>query len=433
MTTHTHPTIIIGGGLAGLTAATYLVRTNRPVLVLEKADHLGGRAASQNHNDYIFNLGAHAVYEKTDGAQILRELHIPFTAGEPRDVRAVSNNKIHDLPSGPRTLFGTTLLDLPAKLEAARALFTLTTVKPSTLRGVTLSQWLDAHIKHPAVRDLIASTARTATYTNAPELIDMGFVAEQIQVVAKGRIFYIDGGWQTLIDGLAGAAREAGATIRTGVRVRSVNLTSNHATGVTLEDGTILPASSVIVTGSPADASRLVENNKTLRSWADQAIPVRAACLDIALSKLPNPNVTVAIHTSDPYFLTAQSVYARIAPHGAALIHTLRYLHPDDRTDPKSHERDLESYLDLTQPGWRDLLVERRFLPNMIVSNALVTASNNGLLGRPGPAVPGIPNLLVAGDWVGQSGQLFSASLASAKQAAQLLISGVASDILQAA
>jgi phytoene dehydrogenase-like protein len=427
------PTIIIGGGLAGLVASIFLARANHSVTLLEKAAHLGGRAISQNHQDYIFNLGAHAVYERTEGAQILKELNIRYTAGEPRNIRAISHDKTYDFPANPRTLLGTTLFDLGGKLEATRALIALTTAKPASLQGTTLTQWLAQHTKHPGVRALITSTARTTTYTNAPELIDMGLVAEQIQVTAKGRILYIDGGWQTLVDGLVADARQAGVTIRTGVRAQSVNHTANHVTGVTLDDGTTLSASAVIIAAAPGDASRLLDNNtnKTLRAWADQSIPVRAACLDVALRQLPNPGTTVAIHMEKPLFLTVQSAYAKIAPAGGALIHTLKYLHPSDTTGPKTHEHELESWLDLTQSGWRDALVERRFLPNLIVSNALVTASTNGTAGRPGPNVPGFSNLYVVGDWVGPSGQLFSASLSSARLAARSLFTS--SDILEAA
>ena len=41
----------------------------------------------------------------------------------------------------------------------------------------------------------------------------------------------------------------------------------------------------------------------------------------------------------------------------------------------------------------------------MIVSNALVTAED-GFAGRPGPAVPNVRGLCVAGDWVGPDGML---------------------------
>jgi len=66
-------------------------------------------------------------------------------------------------------------------------------------------------------------------------------------------------------------------------------------------------------------------------------------------------------------------------------------------------------------------VVERRYLPNMTVTHALVTARDGGTAGRPGPQVPGTTDLFVAGDWVGAEGMLVDTSLASAKGAAQLI------------
>ena len=63
----------------------------------------------------------------------------------------------------------------------------------------------------------------------------------------------------------------------------------------------------------------------------------------------------------------------------------------------------------------------------MTVVNALATADRGGLAGRPEPEVPGIPNLYVAGDWVGPEGWLSDAALASAKRAAQLILERPAS------
>ena len=80
--------------------------------------------------------------------------------------------------------------------------------------------------------------------------------------------------------------------------------------------------------------------------------------------------------------------------------------------------------MDLVQPGWRDVVAQRRFLPNMLVANALPTAASGGTAGRPGPCVPGADNLYVVGDWVGADGMLADASLASAKAAAELILRG---------
>jgi phytoene dehydrogenase-like protein len=156
---------------------------------------------------------------------------------------------------------------------------------------------------------------------------------------------------------------------------------------------------------------------------ADNAVPVTAACLDIALSSLPQPHARFALGIDQPLYFSVHSAVANLAPEGGAMIHVAKYLHPTDSPSPQTTEQELEGLLDLVQPGWRDVLVERRFLPNMVVTNAQVTATVGGLAGRPGPAVPNMPNLYVVGDWVGPAGMLVDGCFASAKQTADMILS----------
>jgi hypothetical protein len=86
----------------------------------------------------------------------------------------------------------------------------------------------------------------------------------------------------------------------------------------------------------------------------------------------------------------------------------------------QENQPELEEFLDLLQPGWREVLVKKRPLPNMVVSNALVTAADGGLGGRPDPRIA--DNLYIVGDWVGMDGLLSNASVASSKRADQLIL-----------
>ena len=54
--------VVVGGGMAGLTAACYLAREQMEVTVFEKASYLGGRAATQEFDGFRFNRGGHALY-----------------------------------------------------------------------------------------------------------------------------------------------------------------------------------------------------------------------------------------------------------------------------------------------------------------------------------------------------------------------------------
>lgn len=116
------------------------------------------------------------------------------------------------------------------------------------------------------------------------------------------------------------------------------------------------------------------------------------------------------------------SLTARLAPAGGALIHVAKYLGSDAADNPAAIETELEGVLDLVQPGWRAVLVDRQFLPKMIVTHAVATATQGGLQGRPQPDVAGVEGLYLAGDWVGEEGWLADASVASAKQATLLIL-----------
>jgi phytoene dehydrogenase-like protein len=152
-----------------------------------------------------------------------------------------------------------------------------------------------------------------------------------------------------------------------------------------------------------------------LAEIAARATPVKAACLDVALSSLPRKRALVALGVDRPLYASVHSSVARLAPEGGAVIHTVNY---SPSGDPRRDESELAELLDKMQPGWRGVVVERRFLPSMIVSNALVTADAGGLAGRPAPEVPSVRGLWLAGDWVGGEGMLADASLASARAAA---------------
>ena len=150
--------------------------------------------------------------------------------------------------------------------------------------------------------------------------------------------------------------------------------------------------------------------------------PVRAACLDVGLSRLPVPQATFALGIDQPVYASVHSAVAKLHPGTGMVVHVAKYLPVGMDGEARADERQLEGVLDLLQPGWRDVVVARRFLPDLTVSHTLVTATSGGLAGRPGPAVPGVHGFYVAGDWVGGEGLLLDASAASAALASRLVL-----------
>jgi phytoene dehydrogenase-like protein len=274
------------------------------------------------------------------------------------------------------------------------------------------------------VRAILEATARTSSYSAALDQVSMEVFVTQLQLTLKGYVRYIDGGWQTLVDGLRRAATAAGARIVSEARVEAVDAHAGQVRGVRLADGRVIPAAAVIVATPPQDAARLVDSaaSPALRRLVDGITPVYVACLDVALRRLPFKAHPVVFDLDRPRFLTTQSLFARIAPEGAGMISTVKYLDPAQPSDPQADERDLEAMLDRVQPGWRDMLVKRIFLPRMDAVSALPTAGGGGFAGRPGPTVPDLAGLYLAGDWIGDEGYLIDSTLASARRAAHLLL-----------
>ena len=93
----------------------------------------------------------------------------------------------------------------------------------------------------------------------------------------------------------------------------------------------------------------------------------------------------------------------------------MKYLSPDEPLDADQAERELEGVADRVQPGWRALTVTRRFLPNLVASNAIVVAGTR----RPAIDASGVDGVYLAGDWVGEDGLLADAAIASASAAAR--------------
>lgn len=415
MTSTPRPIVVIGGGIAGLVSAAIAAKAGAPVILLEKASALGGRAATRQKNGFSFNLGPHALYRRGILNQTLRQLGVAVSGAAPggNGAFALAKGRLHTLPAGLASLLTTGVLGLPGKIEFARLLSRVPAVDPAPLQHQTLAAWLDANTHDATVRQLIEMLVRVTTFTNDPQRQSAGAAIEQLQLSLSG-VLYLDGGWQTIVDGLRRVAVDAGARVLSPAPVVSLETRDRRTVyGVRLSDGTIVPASAVIITGAPDEVRQL-----TGMQYPDVGPAVRVATLDVALRTLPKPKRTVAFGLETPLYFSVHSSVARLAPEGGAVIHASKYLRPSENAGGDV-ERELNGLMDLMQPGWRELVESKQFLPNLTVTHAQLTASTGGLAGRPGPHVDHFANVSIAGDWVGPRGQLSDAAAASAIDAAQ--------------
>ena len=77
-------TLIVGAGMAGLTAGAYLLRSGRQVLILEKTSACGGLVGSFRNDGFLFDTGPRAIGNAGILVPMLEELDIdlPLIKGE---------------------------------------------------------------------------------------------------------------------------------------------------------------------------------------------------------------------------------------------------------------------------------------------------------------------------------------------------------------
>jgi phytoene dehydrogenase-like protein len=416
--------VVVGGGMAGLTAATYLAREQIDVTVIEKASYLGGRAATQDFDGFRFNRGGHALYTGGAASRILDELGVSYDYGIPKRTFVMQGGKLSPFPADPLGFLRADLLNAGDKVALVRLLVAFGAAKPQAVANTSVQGWLDHNVRRPQLRRLMTALARTFVYSTALDIVSADLFVEKLQRALRHPVHYVHGGWSTLVDGLRAVAERAGARMVSDAQVEGIEIGDGHARSVRLRDGSVVRASAVVVATSPRDAAKLVDGGEhpAMRQIVDGLIPARIACFDVALSRLPVPDRPIVQDLDGPRFMSAQSVYSRVAPEGAALIISFKQLDPRHPGDPREDERDLEDLLDAAQPGWRAALVKRQYLPRIEAVGTLPTAREGGFSGRPGPRVTGLDNLYLAGDWVGPEGFLIDASMASARRAAELVL-----------
>jgi phytoene dehydrogenase-like protein len=358
---------------------------------------------------------------------VLAELGVSYSGSQPAGAgfSALVDGKIHHLPTGAASLLAMPYLADAAKAALMHVFGLLKHLNFEAFQERSWQDWLEQQVQHPQARQFLLASARISTLVHAPELLSADLA---LSLLASQGVCYIDGGWQTLVDGLRQTAQEAGARLMTQARVEAIEV-AGEGYHVRLADGAREDARAVLLATDPETASALVLDgtHEPLQRFAAQALPAYVACLDIALRRLPDAETLVCYAIDRPLYYSAHSASAHLAPEGGALVHLMKYLRPDEAAEPEGSRQELEALMDLVQPGWRTEVVEQFFLPHMLASNAIVQARYGGLSGRPGPAVPGLPNLYIAGDWVGPEGEKADACFASARSAARLMIAKLSS------
>lgn len=388
---------VVGGGLSGLAAAHLLSRRGRKVTVFEGSSRVGGNAQSPLLGGLPVNLGPHALYLGGAAAQVLTGLGIRWERHLPplRGAKAWHHGRLEALPSSAWGLLATGLLDWKDRVGLARVLLPLMRSGDSTARAdEPLGAYLDRVCDAPAVRTIVDALFRLSTYAHAQSHLSAAVACRQLHTALAKNVTYLP--FAALADALG-----AGLDVRTARPVRKV-----HPDGRLGFDGGEEVQARMVVIATPLPAAVKVFDDPRLARFHAEAVPARAACLDLVLRALPCPGQKIALGTDVPLYASVH----REGPHGVVL-QAAQYLGPGD--EGRAARAPIEAMLDAFQPGWRAHVMEERFLPELTVTSALPLARNGGQ----GFGVKLSECVFAAADWA-VGGMLTDGGLEAARQIA---------------
>lgn len=409
---------IIGGGIAGLVAAIELAQAGKPVVLLEKASQFGGRAISVKKKGASFDLGAHAIIKGGAIDQIFQDLGIRVEGGSPGvNVSFLWNNKVTHMFK----FLLSRNLSWSGKMEFIKFFKTLTKINANSMPAISLRSWIEQELRDPMARHIVYAMFRVNSYTQAPDHQLAGpAIGSLARTSKKNSIVYVKDGWQTLVDQLYEKAIRSGVSMLTDKNVTEIEH-DGAVRKIKFADGQVMDIEQVISATPPTVTSRLLRDAgcKSVLRWKEQARSIEAASLTLSLKRLSAPDHFAVLGVDQPVYFVNQSKFTRLSEDGTSVVNITKN-NGTSGTDPKANERYLEHVLDLIQPGWQKEVVARQFLPNMVVAHDFMHLGREDRF--PGPAVPEIAGLYVAGEWATHGENLADAAAASGRRAARCVI-----------
>jgi len=429
---------IIGGGLAGLTAAAYLSNeTGVEGVLFERSPQLGGRAFTYEKAGFTLNYGAHAIYglDRHTISSMEKELGLSFGSKQV-DKRKVMYEKHDQLTPAPLdfvNLVKTDILDTRGKMRFA-AEITAIIANIHTLKNYpTLGDYLAESEADENVKELwehLVCSNFFITPEDARKVPGHVISAYYHNLFLSQRpVNYILGSWAVITNQLRAKMEGSGRwqlALQEGVdEIRYENGQYVLKTKAREEafDRVIfaMPVQQVVklLKGTPWEPFMApYENNRS----------TEVMVYDIGLSQVVARPFSYISDMNNKMFITDVSATDHtLVPEGGQLLQGVAYLTDefDAEADRKAYLEErtaqMEALFDRHYPGWRDAVAVKRVSKKAMVQSVKNVADNKLLPVR----VESAP-FFFCGDGCEGKGELAERAFSSARKAAELLVADLA-------
>ncbi|MFI8070362.1 NAD(P)-binding protein [Streptomyces sp. NPDC086033] len=385
-----HRITVIGGGLAGLTAAISAAEAGAKVTVHEAHHTLGGRARTAD-GPYRTNDGPHALYNGGPHWSWLRQ----------RDLIG---------PLAPLPPLEAARLRLRHKgaLRRTPPFAMLKLLRHSAQQApvdVDFLSWATGQAGEEGAR-AAAHYSAVALFHHDPGALSAAFVQERLRRATKlpPEAHYPRGGWAGVVDRMAARAWNLGVRMETLSRVDT------------------LPTDTPVVVATSLPAARRLLGDDSL-TWPSG----RTALLDLALRTRRGDAFAVSDLDSPGWIERFTAQDRTLAPAGEQLLQGQIPIAPHEtRADGVARA---EQLLDLAFDGWRERVTWRR---ESVANGRTGAVDLPGTNWRDRPAVDRGDGVYLAGDQVAAPGVLSEVSFNSALTAVSLALGRNALDLKHA-
>lgn len=416
----TKRTVVVGGGLAGLSVAARLAKSGVHVTLLEKAPKLGGRAVTIPLKGFDFNFGAHAIYARDSSyiRKLERELglDIGWADFDPKKARYDLGDEMTEMPATLEGLYKTKVLP-KGSLKARFALDIVKTVcwLERGEEGVTIGEWLKRSGRHEDVIELMLTLASSNFFTQEPERIPstVYFKYYQRLFTTNKAVSYIAGGWESLVKELERVVKESGSEIVTKAKIEGVEFEEGRVRAVRTGDG-VYEADEFVFAVPPKELGKIFAETGLQESIAPYLLyrPNTVLVYDIGLTQRIDTPYTYIYDKEARVFMTDISAYTNCTPPGGQMIQAIAYLKSEevgDREHAQMRKESIQKLFDKHLPGWRDQLAAQRYTERAAAQEIKVEDDQKLMPVQ----FHACKNAYFAGDWVQGVGQLSELSFSS--------------------
>lgn len=256
---NSYDTIIVGGGIAGLTATAYLAREGQNVLLIEKNGELGGLVNSFSRNGFHFDAGVRALEDAGIILPMLKDLNIdlevvksPVSLGIENEVLHIENiQSLAEYSNMLKRFYPNSSKEVDVVIKTIRKIMKymdvlygienplfkdlkrdtsfifrkllpwmprfLFTVGKINRMQIPVEEYLNTVVSNPSLRDIIAQHF----FKNTPTFFALSYFSLYLDY------FYPKGGVGKLSESLKDKILELGGEIKTGTIVTGISPHNN--------------------------------------------------------------------------------------------------------------------------------------------------------------------------------------------------------------